>query len=260
VGDTVTLYADCYSYSGRSVTPAPTVQWQISTDGGHTFGPFTDGQSGFSTSPPYGYYHTFTATAAEDGAIVRTVFTNAYGSATTNVLPLTVNAVSSVSASWGTSGTAALQLASDGLRLLPAGRTTDIPWMGINSLAISLNHPVTLLPTDVSVNGVNVANYGPVTLSGSGTSYVVTLAQPINAADRVTLTIAALKFTGELDVLPGDVNDDGVVNAQDLVLIRNEIAGSGNSTIAAFGDINGDGVVDMTDFNLVRQRVGTRLP
>jgi hypothetical protein len=255
VGDTVTVYAWYPNYA----YPFPTVQWLINT--GNGFRDFTDGQSGFDTQKGAAF-HTFTATAAEDGAGLRAVFTNMGGTSITNTLTLTVNQVSSVSAAWGTAGTAALQVASDGLHLLPAGRTTDIPWMGINSLAINLNHAVTLLPSDVSVKGVNVADYGPVSLSGSGTSYVITLAQPINAADRVTVTInnAALSFTGELDVLPGDVNDDGVVNAQDLVLIRNEIIGSGNSTIGTFGDLNGDGAVDMTDFNLARQRIGTRLP
>ena len=37
--------------------------------------------------------------------------------------------------------------------------------------------------------GSSGINYGPVTLSGSGTSYTITLAQPINEADRVTITI-----------------------------------------------------------------------
>jgi hypothetical protein len=259
VGDTVSVYATCSGYGGP-LTPLPTVQWLISTDHGQSFSSFTDGHSGYDDKGTWS--NTFTATAAEDGALLRAVFTNIGGSATTNAITLTVNQVSSVSAAWGTSGNAALPVASDGLHLLPAGRSIDIPWMGINALAINLNHAVTLLSSDVSVKGVNLADYGPVTLSGSGTSYVITLAQPINAADRVTVTInnAALSFTGELDVLPGDVNDDGVVNAQDLVLIRNQIIGSGNSTIATFGDINGDGAVDMADFNLARQRIGTRLP
>ena len=32
-------------------------------------------------------------------------------------------------------------------------------------------------------------NYGPVTVSGSGTTYTIDLAQPVNVADRVTITI-----------------------------------------------------------------------
>jgi hypothetical protein len=263
VGDTLTVYATAKGFSGAPVWPTPSIQWQISTDGGNTFTNFTDGQQGYD-SQSNTWSDTFTATAADNGALLKAEFTNAFGSGSTTWVFLSVqqSTVSSVSASWGTAGTTALQVASDGLRLLPAGRNTDIPWMGINSIAVNLSNPATILPSDVSVKGVNVADYGPVTVSGSGASYVITLAQPINAADRVTLTInnAALNFTGRLDVLPGDVNDDGVVNAQDLVLIRNQIVGSGNSTIATFGDLNGDGVVDMTDFNLVRQHIGSTLP
>ena len=39
---------------------------------------------------------------------------------------------SSASRLMGASGSAPLQTAADGLRLLPAGRNTDLPWLGIN--------------------------------------------------------------------------------------------------------------------------------
>ncbi len=43
-------------------------------------------------------------------------------------------------------------------RLLPAGRTTDLPWYGINKLQITLSQPESLSPGDVSVTGITVAN------------------------------------------------------------------------------------------------------
>ncbi len=79
------------------------------------------------------------------------------------------------------------------------------------------------------------------TIAGSGTNYTITLAQPIDQPDRVTITIAnptIASYARQLDVLPGDVNDDGVVNAQDLVLERNQWLGLIPPTI--FGDITGD--------------------
>ncbi len=173
----------------------------------------------------------------------------------------TVN--NTVGVSFGTSGTSALDTAADGLRLLPAGRATDAPWLGINSLTIHLNQPETLLPTDISATGLNGTSYGPVTLSGSGTTYVLTLAQPINAADRVTLTIGNANiatFTRRLDVLPGDFNDDGVVNMQDAILVRNEYLGFSAASPTIFGDIDGNGVVDVNDYNAIRRRLGTHLP
>jgi hypothetical protein len=170
--------------------------------------------------------------------------------------------VAAVSVGWGTQ-TAALETAADRLRLLPAGRSTDIDWLGINRLSITLAQPTSLAAGDVTATGITVANYGPVTISGSGTSYTITLAQPINEADRVTITIAnatIATFTRELDVLPGDFNDDGVVNSQDLVGVRNEWLGVNGATPTVFGDLNGDGVVDVNDYNIVRAAIGTSLP
>jgi Dockerin type I domain len=165
-----------------------------------------------------------------------------------------------VAVGWG-SQTASLQTASDGVRLLPAGRNTDLPWLGINQLQITLGQAQTLTPADVTVASALGVNYGPVAFSGSGTSYTITLAQPIDAADRVTITIVnpgISLFNGRLDILPGDFNDDGVVNSQDLVGVRNEMLGVTPVTI--FGDLNGDGTVDINEYTAVRQRIGTSLP
>ena len=113
-----------------------------------------------------------------------------------------------------------------------------------------------------SVTGITVPNYGPVTISGSGTNYTITFAQAITAADRVTVTIgnaAITTYTRRIDVLPGDANDDGVVNAQDLVVVRNDFALLG-ATYNIFDDINGDGTVDISDTNLVGRFIGKKLP
>ena len=109
-----------------------------------------------------------------------------------------------------------------------------------------------------------MASYGPVTITGSGESYTITLSQPITAADRVTLVITNPllgSFTRELDVLPGDINDDGVVNAQDIALERDFYVGQPVSYIPLiFADVLGDGSVDLADYNAVRARSGTKLP
>ena len=52
--------------------------------------------------------------------------------------------VTAVSVDWGSSGTAVLETAADGLRLLPAGRNTDLPWLGIDELQITLDQPEAL--------------------------------------------------------------------------------------------------------------------
>jgi Dockerin type I domain len=167
-----------------------------------------------------------------------------------------------VGISWGTSGTATLQTTTGGL-LLPAGRSTDLPWLGIDQLSITLSQPAALSPSGVSVTGISVANYGPVTISGSGTNYTITLARPIDVADRVTITIGSANiatYTRQLAVLPGDFNGDGIVTMQDAIMIRNEYLGIAGAVPTIYGDINGDGTVNVEDYNLARSFIGTVLP
>ena len=73
-----------------------------------------------------------------------TASTSARGVATPAVFALLNLAhavsVTAVSVGWGTQ-TAALQTAADGIRLLPAGRKTDLPWLGIDRLRSSSARP-----------------------------------------------------------------------------------------------------------------------
>jgi hypothetical protein len=168
--------------------------------------------------------------------------------------------VSSSVASWGNQN-APLQLAADGLRLLPAGRKMDLPWQDIKQLTITLSTAETLTSDDLTVSSARGTDYGA-TLSGSGTDYTITLAAPITQADRVTIRLnlaGMVTSTHELDVLPGDVNDDGIVNAQDMVLIRNEILKTGDPLMIGWADIDGLGGVNLTDYIVARKKLGSRL-
>ncbi len=62
--------------------PAPTVQWQVSVDGGHTFSNIPG-----ATSPTY----SFTSSAAQGGDEYWAVFTNASGTTFSSVATLTIN-------------------------------------------------------------------------------------------------------------------------------------------------------------------------
>jgi hypothetical protein len=171
-------------------------------------------------------------------------------------------ALVAVSVGWGQE-TAPLYTAADGLTLLPVGRRNDLPWLGIDQIQITLSGPATLAAADVTIQSAKGVNFGPVTISGSGTTDVITLARPINKADRITITIAGPGITGftrRLDVLPGDVNDDGVVNNKDVTKERKEWHSKGGAGPTIFGDILGIGTVNATDLSAVRKRVGTKLP
>ncbi len=75
-GNTVTFTA------AASGTPTPTVQWEVSTNGGSTF---TDISGATSTT------YSFTATLSQSGDEYEAVFTNSLGTATTNAVTLTVD-------------------------------------------------------------------------------------------------------------------------------------------------------------------------
>jgi hypothetical protein len=75
-GNTATFIA---SATGN---PLPTVQWQLSTNGGANFNDIAG-----ATSTTY----AFTASASQDGNQYRAVFTNSVGSATTNAALLTID-------------------------------------------------------------------------------------------------------------------------------------------------------------------------
>ena len=59
--------------------------------------------------------------------------------------------------------------------------------------------------------------------------------------------------TIEMPPTPWDVNDDGTVNIQDLVLVANQLGESGEDLK---GDVNGDGTVNIQDLVLVASHLG----
>ncbi len=186
-----------------------------------------------------------------------------YGTASvSSTFSIQAAAVSGVSVSWGTSGTAPLNLPSTpGGPILPAGRTNDLPWLGIDQITLTFNSSVPLAPGDVTITSAIGADYGPVTVVGSGMTYTITLATPINTADLVTIAIdnaSISAFSGVLPVLPGDVDDDGVVDASDLTIVDEQWMAEIPATL--FGDITGDPTVSQSDDQAVSQRIGTMLP
>jgi hypothetical protein len=79
---TVTAGSSVSFIAAANGNPAPTVQWQVSTDGGTTF---NNAAGAASTTL------TFTAAFSQNGNKYRALFTNAFGTATTTAATLTVN-------------------------------------------------------------------------------------------------------------------------------------------------------------------------
>jgi hypothetical protein len=83
---------------------------------------------------------------------------------------------------------------------------------------------------------------------------------------KSVLTGCTLPFDGvvydfsKYPILAGDVNQDGVINAIDFSLVKNNLstddelaaASAGNPNCDNESDLNGDGVVNNLDINLVK--------
>ncbi len=145
-----------------------------------------------------------------------------------------------------------------------SGRKNDLPWANISRFVLKFSSPVTPATTDLTVTGCGGHIYVVKAVSVVGNTVMWTLTAPITTADIVTITVdpRLAIYTTQVRILPGDVNDDGVVNSQDQVLVRNACLHIGPPTTIplAFFDLNGDGVIDLTDYNLARKYTGTRLP
>ena len=252
--------------AGATGTPAPTVKWQKSIDNGVNW---TDIGGATITS-----YTTPTLAIGDSGTRYRAVFHNGIGAdAVSYAATLSVAAVAQVtgtSIGWGISSpprTASLDTNADGIRLLPAGRNTSIPWLNVNQITLTFSGTgITNLTTnDITFKSAAGVSYSVASITGSGTSWTINLANNgITNPDKLTVTIAnnqIATYMRRLDVLPGDVNDDGVVNTLDVASVRNYIANIGSTTIPlVFMDINGDGSVTLADMNLVSGRNGKKLP
>ena len=277
VTGSATLHVTAAELVSIAVTPLNSTVLEGSSQAFQATGTYTDETTGDVTDL-VAWSSSNLAVATIDGAGLATALlpgstaiTASHGDLAPASASLTVEAkaaVASASIRWGSAGTASLETAADGLRLLPAGRSNTIGWYGIDRVGVTLDKAATLTAADVVVSGLIGGDYGGVTVTGSGTTWLITLARPIDAADSVTITIGNAEvatFTRRLDILPGDVNDDGVVTMQDAILVRNGVTGAGAIPdfvyfVDVLGDLSGDQIATLDGYNVVRRLIGSRLP
>jgi len=177
---------------------------------------------------------------------------------------------------------------------VPAGanQLKSIPWSeGVNKIAIRFGADVaaTLQREDLVIRGLNNPTYAT-----SGFSYdaatktgVWTLSTPITR-DKVNLVLddallPALDgewatghaypsgdgtpggdFTFRINVLRGDANQDGIVNALDLGQMKSKLnrtatnPGSGVSAYSVFADLNADGLINALDLGFAKLHLNDR--
>jgi hypothetical protein len=154
-------------------SPAPTVQWEVSTDSGTTFTPITG-----ATTATY----SFTATTGENGAQYEAVFTNSAGSATTTAATLTVTTAPVVTTN-PTSTTVAVGTTATFNAAASGSPTPTVQW------EVSTNGGTTFTP----VTGATVTTYSFTAASGeNGDQYEAVFTNPAGAA---TTTAATLTVT-----------------------------------------------------------------
>jgi len=151
------------------------------------------------------------------------------------------------------------------------GLNRDLPFTTIKAIDIIFSDKVAVNMGQLSLTGVNVPSYGLTGVSYDPNTNDATWTLPSAlGVDRLMMaldgaafaadpTISVNPFAAKFAVLPGDVNGDGVVNSQDMVLVRNEIQGTGDPSMIGWADLDGNGIVDINDYNAVRKNIGKHL-
>ncbi|HTK74452.1 MAG TPA: Ig-like domain-containing protein [Gemmataceae bacterium] len=238
-------------------SPAPTVQWQVSTNGGTTF-TNVGGATGNTLS--------FTTILGQNGNRYRAVFDNGFSTATSNAAMLTVTARPAVQSVVVDIGTAQRSVV----------RSVTVSFSGVVSFAGPAANAFQLTRAGPGASGdVTLA----VDLSGSTAAQTVArlsfsgpLAEGANSLvdGNYTLTVHSAQVTGGLPGgdsvsslfrLFGDVNGDKAVNGLDLAAFRGAFGSvSGDAGYASVLDFNGDGTINGTDLAQFRSRFGVILP
>lgn len=141
-----------------------------------------------------------------------------------------------------------------------------LPW-AVTGIQATFSKPITqadaasfvgIAAASISGVGTNTVTWnfgGPITIGSFATSLAGTGADAVKDQFGNALTQGS-GFAQSFKVLQGDVNDDGVVNSQDTILVGVQIG----QPYFIFADTNGDGVVDINDVRVVRKKIGTKQP
>jgi hypothetical protein len=184
VSTTVNAGATANFIAGANGTPAPTVQWMVSTNGGTSFSAVAGATStGLS----------FTTTAAQNGNVYEAVFTNSAGTVTSSTATLTVNSI--VITTNPTSVTVAAGATATFTAAATGTPTPTVQWMvstngGTSFSALAGATSTTLsFATTASQNG---NQYKAVFTNSGGTGTTTAATLTVTFAPTITLNPANL--------------------------------------------------------------------
>ena len=126
------------------------------------------------------------------------------------------------------------------------------------------NRDVEIEPEDLHIDGVTEPVYGYDEFEYDEERHAATWTFDIDVpADRMAARLdgPGFQYSFNLNVLPGDVDRNGRVNAIDMAAIRQRYRTStSNNAFDRMTDPNGDGRVDALDLAVVRRGLNTTLP
>lgn len=142
-----------------------------------------------------------------------------------------------------------------------------LPWNDIDQIKLRFGEQVSVSAADLVVQSLkNTDDSTTFDYDVASHTATLTFARPLKA-DRLDIRFVDQRWHAE--ILPGDVDRSGRVDAADLVAVQRRIGRSAlvlpipnRSTFiySPFSDFDGDGVVKAVDWVLVRNAVGLALP
>ncbi len=192
--------------AAASGNPSPTVQWQVSTNGGATYSTIAG-----ATSDTY----SFTTAAGESGNKYEAVFTNSVASTSTNAVTLTL-ATKPVVTTNPTSTTVAAGHAATFTAAASGSPTPTVQW------EVSTNGGATFSP----IAGATATTYSFTTaLSNSGNQYEAVFT---NSAGSATTTAATLTVD-ELLITTATLPNGSIYTKSTRTLYSGQLAASGGN-------------------------------
>lgn len=220
---TVVAGASTSFTAAASGTPAPTVQWQTSTDSGSTF---TDVAG--ATAPTL----TFTAASSQNANQFRAVFTNSSGTATTIAAVLTVTGTAPV-----ITGNPSNQTAANGANVSFTASASGTPaplaqWQQSSNSGLTFSN----------VAGATASTYtfAP-TLAQNGFQYRVVFT---NGSGSATSTVATLTVTNPAPVITSQPSNQTVIDGASVTFTA---AASGSPSPSVQWQQSSDGGATFTN-------------
>jgi hypothetical protein len=152
-----------------------------------------------------------------------------------------------------------------------------LPWINLDRVSVRFDRDADVPIEALTVHGINVPLY-PLTPGAAGFAYdpathtaTWTFGRGVTD-DRLLINLDLASLAGgpfqlRLDVLPGDVDDSGVVLASDFSDVKKKFFRStedpgpaGATQYTPFHDVDGTGVILANDFSEVKKRFFDALP